>query len=133
MNKEHKIDKQNSMLINEKKTYTIPKLIKYGEVRTITQAGTRGPNEASGNGLVEMVMSDRSVKENIVKIGDHPCGIGLYLFDFKPEYRSNSGNVKQFGVIADEVEKVMPKAVSLHPKGYKMVNYAMLGIVSTTC
>jgi hypothetical protein len=30
--------------------------------------------------------------------------------------------------MADEVEQVMPEAVSVHPDGYKMVNYAMLGI-----
>jgi hypothetical protein len=30
--------------------------------------------------------------------------------------------------MADEVEKVMPEAVSVHPNGYKMVDYAMLGI-----
>jgi hypothetical protein len=28
----------------------------------------------------------------------------------------------------DEVEIVMPEAVSMHPDGYKRVDYAMLGI-----
>jgi hypothetical protein len=72
--------------------------------------------------------SDRITKENIVRIGMHPLGIGLYLFDYKPEYRGLSGQGRQFGVMADEVETVMPEAVSLHADGYKMVNYAMLGI-----
>lgn len=35
---------------------------------------------------------------------------------------------RQFGVMADEVETVMPEAISVHPDGYKMVNYALLGI-----
>lgn len=38
------------------------------------------------------------------------------------------GHGRQFGVMADEVEQVMPEAVSVHPDGYKMVDYAMLGI-----
>lgn len=33
--------------------------------------------------------------------------------------------------MADEVEKVMPEAVSVHADGYKMVNYTLLGISHT--
>jgi hypothetical protein len=29
--------------------------------------------------------------------------------------------------MADEVEKIMPEAVLIHPTGYKMVNYSMIG------
>ena len=72
--------------------------------------------------------SDRAVKENIVRIGTHPLGIGRYLFDYKPEYRESSGFGRRFGVIADEVETVLPQAVSMHPDGYKMVDYGLLGI-----
>ena len=73
--------------------------------------------------------SDRSMKESIVRIGTHPLGYGVYLFDFKPEFRARFGSGRQFGVMADEVEQVMPEAVSLHPDGYKRVDYAMLGIL----
>ena len=31
--------------------------------------------------------------------------------------------------MAQEVKAAMPEAVSVHPDGYKMANYAMLGIV----
>ena len=34
-------------------------------------------------------------------------------------------------VMADEVETVMPEAVCVHPDGYEMVYYAMLGISHT--
>lgn len=74
------------------------------------------------------MVSDPMTKINIVRIGKHPLGIGLYLFDYKPEYRDLYGHGRQFGVMADEVETVMPEAVSIHPNGYKMVNYALLGI-----
>jgi hypothetical protein len=30
--------------------------------------------------------------------------------------------------MAHEVEEVMPEAVSLHPSGFKQVNYTMLGL-----
>jgi hypothetical protein len=33
------------------------------------------------------------------------------------------------GVMADEVEQVMPEAIVMHPSGFKMVNYSMLGLV----
>jgi hypothetical protein len=72
--------------------------------------------------------SARSCKENVLRIGTHPLGIGLYLFDYKPEFRDGYGHCRQFGVMADEVEFVMPGAVSVHTGGYRMVDYAMLGI-----
>ena len=68
------------------------------------------------------------MKENIVRIGTHPAGFGLYLFDYKPAYRETAGFGRQFGVMADEVEAVLPQAVVMHPHGYKMVDYALLGI-----
>lgn len=72
--------------------------------------------------------SERRVKENIVRIGNHPLGIGLYLFDYRPEHRAQWGRGRQFGVMIDEVERVMPKAVSMHPDGYKRVDHSLLGI-----
>ena len=75
-----------------------------------------------------MMMSDPRAKENVIRIGTHSLGIGLYLFDYKPEYREQWGLGRQFGVMADEVETVMPEAVSVHPDGYKRVNYGMLRI-----
>jgi len=107
-----------------KKNYQKPTFKVYGLVRNLTQS-TGSTNGDTGPG---MMPSDRVVKENIVRIDTHPLGIGLYLFDFKPEYRERCGSGRQFGVMADEVETVMPEAVVMHPDGYKMVNYAMLGI-----
>jgi hypothetical protein len=65
-----------------------------------------------------MKYSDRRLKSNIEKIGTHPLGIGVY------EY--NIFDRRERGVMADEVEAVMPEAVVLHQNGYKMVNYGML-------
>jgi hypothetical protein len=109
----------------DKKAYSHPEIRVYGALHLLTQ-GSSG-NGSDGSGTMSK-MSDRTTKENIVKIGVHPLGIGLYLFDYKPEYLGLSGQGRQFGVMADEVEIVMPEAVSLHADGYKIVNYAMLGI-----
>ena len=72
--------------------------------------------------------SDRRLKENIVRVGTHPLGIGLYLFNYKLAYHQTCGRGRHFGVMADEVERVLPEAVCLRSDGYKMVDYAMLGV-----
>jgi hypothetical protein len=113
---------------SEKKPYVSPRLKNYGNVGALTQAANSGSMEGSSGTNPHMLNSDRHLKYNIVKIGMHPAGFGLYLFYYKPEYRDTWGRDRQFGVMADEVENVMPEAVSVHPEGYKMVNYAMLGI-----
>jgi len=62
--------------------------------------------------------SDRRLKSNIVRIGTHPLGIGIYEYDIFGE--------RQRGVMAQELEQVMPEAVVEHPAGFKMVNYGLL-------
>lgn len=63
--------------------------------------------------------SDRRLKSNVVRIGTHPLGIGIYEYDIFGE--------RQRGVMADEVEAVKPEAVTTHPtEGYKMVYYGKL-------
>jgi hypothetical protein len=69
-------------------------------------------------GLAGAALSDRRLKSNIERIGTHKLGIGVYEYDILGE--------RQQGVMADEVEKVMPEAVLMHPSGYKMVNYGLL-------
>ena len=110
-----------------KKAYSRPQLRAYGSVRNLTQTGFGSGADGGSNPNMQMV-SDRKAKENLVRIGEHPLGIGLYLFDYKPGYREILGNLRQFGVMADEVETVMPQAVSMHADGYKVVDYEMLGI-----
>ena len=68
------------------------------------------------------------MKENIVHIGTHPMGFGLYLFDYKASFKAACGHGRHFGVMADEVECVVPAAVITQASGYRAVNYALLGI-----
>ena len=125
MKRENRETNNTAAIAIQKKAYARPRLVNYGAVHMRTQAASGGPNENSGG---MMAQSDRGIKEHISKIGVHPLGFGLYLFDFKPEYRGICGVGRQFGVMADEVEQVMPEAVSVHPDGYKLVDYGMLGI-----
>lgn len=119
----------NASIVNcEKKTYTAPTLRNYGNVGTLTQNASSGSKEGSQGPQPNMSKSDRRLKQDIVKIGMHPAGFGVYLFHYKPEYRATWGHGRQFGVMADEVEQAIPEAVSVHPDGYKMVDYALLGI-----
>lgn len=110
----------------DKNAYARPELKIYGEIRLLTQGaltvGVDGANTRKN------AQSDRRTKEDIVKIGVHPLGIGLYLFNYKSEFQNEWGNGRQFGVMADEVESVLPEAVSVHVNGYKQVDYNMLGV-----
>jgi len=72
--------------------------------------------------------SDIRVKENIELIGLLPNGLNIYEFEYKPEFKHKSGSGRYRGVMAHEVEKIMPQAVNVDSDGYKLVSYPMLGI-----
>lgn len=112
-----------------KGAYRTPTLVEYGSVRQLT-GNNSGPNTGDAMAMMSTA-SERALKENIARIGEHPSGYGLYLFDYKPQYRASCGQGRQFGVMADEVERFVPSAVSWHPNGYRVVNYAILGINKT--
>lgn len=65
------------------------------------------------------VFSDRRLKRDIERIGTHASGVPLYSF------RYLSDDTPRIGVMADEVELVMPEAVG-ERDGFKTVDYAML-------
>jgi hypothetical protein len=69
-----------------------------------------------GGGIAKY--SDVRLKSNIVKIGSHPKGFGIYEYDIFGR--------RERGVMAQEVEKIIPEAVLEHPSGFKMVNYGAL-------
>ena len=110
-----------------RKSYESPILIRYGAIHHATQ-GTGG-NGNDGGGIMTK-MSDEQAKVNIRKVGEHPAGFGLYLFDYKPEFQ-HCGAGRQFGVMAQEVEQIIPEAVSVGENGYRQVDYALLGISRT--
>lgn len=70
--------------------------------------------------------SDIAIKQNIVKLGGDPRGFGIYEFEYRPGFDDVWGHGRHVGVIAQEVQAVMPHAVVAHPDGYLMVNYGAL-------
>ena len=91
----------------------------YGIQQAGNNATTSGLFGALTSGaMLASKFSDRRLKSNIVQIGTHPLGIGIYEYDI-------FGN-RERGVMADEVVKVMPDAIVPHPSGYMMVNYGKL-------
>lgn len=130
-----KMPKGHSESAGKRREYHTPQLVRYGAMKDLTQSGTGNKQEntkkngsCGGSQTRFPCASDRNLKENIIRIGEHPLGIGLYLFDYKPEFRDEWGHGRQFGVMAQEVEKLMPAAVFIHGDGYRMVDSAMLAI-----
>jgi hypothetical protein len=71
-----------------------------------------------GAAALPLLFSDRRLKSNVVRVGTHRLGIGVYDYDIF--------GGRQRGVMADEVLTVIPQAVVEHPSGYLMVNYGLL-------
>jgi hypothetical protein len=79
-----------------------------------------GIAEGAGTAAAGIAMaSDRRVKKDIEKIGETKMGLPIYTFKYK------DGNKTQMGVMAQDVEKKIPKAVS-NRNGIKMVNYSLI-------
>lgn len=98
---------------------------------TIT-VGTAGEIRAS-NEITAYYGSDINLKENIKLIGD-PIEklnqISGYEFDWKDSYLAERGGVDGYyvrkhdiGVIAQEIEKILPDIVGIRADGYKAVKY----------
>lgn len=108
-----------------------------GAAQNQYQAGLAATNVANANnagmwnGLMNLggaaiYASDVSTKQDIKRVGTHPYGIGLYEYRYKPEYRATWGDGLFVGVLAHEVESVLPSAVHMHPDGYRVVDYGAL-------
>ena len=88
-----------------------------------------GAYNAFGGGTAAAAGSDINLKENVVLLWRADNGMGIYEFEYKPEFKDHAlcGHGKFIGYMAQEVEKVMPEAVLIMDNGYKAVNYAMVG------
>ena len=66
--------------------------------------------------------SDMRLKHDIVLLGRLDDGLGYYRFVY------NGGHTAYVGVMAQEVQSVMPEAVSRGRDGYMRVSYVKLGL-----
>jgi len=83
------------------------------------KANVRGPGAAGfGSGFP----SDERLKRDIEPVAALSNGLHLYRF------RYAWSDEQYVGVIAQEVQSVMPEAVTTGPDGFMRVNYQMLGI-----
>jgi hypothetical protein len=95
--------------------------------------GTTGRLDCS-NDVVAFSSSDRRWKENIIRIEnplDKISKIGGYTFDWKElteeEKRTQHGNSgHDVGVIAQEIQEVLPEVVKERDNGYLAVDYEKL-------
>lgn len=90
-------------------------------------ASAAGLGSALGTGIGVAaklgVFSDIRMKENITQVGMLDNGLSIYVFEYKPEFKSIAGHGPVIGVMAHEVEHI-PGAVSIHANGYKQVDYS---------
>lgn len=101
----------------------------------INQNNAQGAKQASKNGMMSSGMgalgtvggallgSDRRLKENIVCVGKTKHGLNLYHFNYIRDHHT-----RYEGVMADEVNDVMPEAVRTGNDGFMSVDYGMLGL-----
>ena len=92
-------------------------------------SATAGRIDAT-NDIVAYSSSDRRFKENITPI-ESPLSkilkIGGYTYDWKEENKIEHGyEGNDVGVIAQEIEEVLPQLVQTRESGYKAVKYDKL-------
>ena len=120
----------------QKKTYQNTYIVQFDSFGVGTAAsGTTGEIRAT-NDVTAFYSSDVALKENITNIPDPIESLKKLngvLFDWKKEYIDQRGGEdgyfvrkKDVGVIAQEVEKVLPEAVAQRPDGIKAVKYDRL-------
>ena len=97
---------------------------------TVRHSSTAGRIDAE-NDIVAYSTSDNRLKENVKPIKNALCKlveISGNTFDWKPlteeEEKTIHGNKgRDVGVIAQEIEAILPEAVTTRDSGYKAVNY----------
>lgn len=91
----------------------------YNAKRAMQAQMLQGAGQLAGTGMMALAMSDARLKSNIVQVGSDPRGFGIYEYDIADR--------RERGVLAQEVEAIVPKAV-VEVDGIKHVSYGLLGI-----
>jgi len=76
----------------------------------------------AGSAALAGLFSDARLKDNIKPAG-YENGFPIYEFNYKAV-----PDKKYIGVIAQDIEKIIPEAVFETPEGFKKVNYEMIGV-----
>ena len=79
--------------------------------------------------LIANYSSDQQLKDNVLKIDtalDKVNSLGGYSFTWNNNIGDMRAGTPDYGVIAQELEDVLPHAVDINSRGYKTVNYNSL-------
>ena len=117
--------------------------IKNGGLGVGTDAGATDGQIRATDDITAFYSSDVALKENIHNI-DSPMDkvqqLNGVLFDWKEDYIKNNGGEDGYfvrktdvGVIAQDVEKVLPEVVGTRPNGVKAVKYDRLCALLIEC
>jgi hypothetical protein len=96
----------------------------HSRAQSVGSAGARGGGARGGGGGGRR--SDVRLKHDLTLLGRLDNGIGFYRFSY------NGSDKAYVGVIAQEVQTVMPQAVARDRDGYLRVFYDKLGLVFQT-
>jgi hypothetical protein len=86
------------------------------------RGGGGGGSRGGGGGRRGGRRSDIRLKHDIVLLGHLNNGLGFYRFSY------NDSDKAYVGVIAQEVQQLVPQAVTRGRDGYLRVNYNTLGV-----
>lgn len=79
-----------------------------------------------GAGLGMFKFSDKRLKKNLEHEGRLPNGINIYSYNYI--WEDTDREVKNLGVIAQEILETHPEAVAVDSSGYYKVDYSKLGV-----
>ncbi len=88
--------------------------------QTATTSAPDNSGWALGGALLSSFLSDADVKDDIHRVGELHDGTPVFSY----HYKADPLKKKQIGLIAQDVEKRRPDAVTRLPGGTRMVNYA---------
>tara|TARA_R100000231_G_scaffold112154_2_gene83135 strand:- start:3200 stop:4012 length:813 start_codon:yes stop_codon:yes gene_type:complete len=96
-----------------------------GTAASIYSMGGLGAAAAGGSGPMSWFFgSDRKLKENIDEVGVSPDGYKIYEFS----YKADKTHTRYRGAMAQDVVKINPMAVGIHPEGYLTVDYSKIDV-----
>lgn len=79
--------------------------------------------QAAGT-IASIFRSDVKLKKNIKRVGKLPNGLNVYTWEWTEEAKVLVNKQPTIGVIAQEVQEVLPEAVATHSDGYLVVDYS---------
>lgn len=99
----------------------------YSAKQQADAAFAAGIGQAVGTAGAMYAKSDRRLKTDIKRLGTlEKWDIGVYSFKYVDSLKDEYGDKTYVGVMADEVEQVLPEAVITMADGYKAVNYDLV-------